>query len=575
MLAGRIWVAGGLIDEQDATAKTEFYDPAIDTWSPGPPLPVPLHHAMMVAYRNTLVVIGGFVPQGGNVLGAASARVLFLNPAQNGWTDGPALNIARGAGAAAVVGNKIIVVGGRTGASEKPVTPTEVYDGTSWHEAADIPIPGDHVTAASDGTYLYAVGGRKVTVTASTAAVQRFDPASGQWTQLPPMPSPDSDLGAAFIGGQLITVGGETPASALSTVRAYNPATSSWSSLPNLAAPRHGAAVTAIGNILYAIDGAAQPGHTASTSTVQILSTSQPPAQVAGGWRLGHDSPFAVQQVPAAVLAGRIWVAGGLIDEQDATAKTEFYDPAIDTWSPGPPLPVPLHHAMMVAYRNTLVVIGGFVPQGGNVLGAASARVLFLNPAQNGWTDGPALNIARGAGAAAVVGNKIIVVGGRTGASEKPVTPTEVYDGTSWHEAADIPIPGDHVTAASDGTYLYAVGGRKVTVTASTAAVQRFDPASGQWTQLPPMPSPDSDLGAAFIGGQLITVGGETPASALSTVRAYNPATSSWSSLPNLAAPRHGAAVTAIGNILYAIDGAAQPGHTASTSTVQILSFAR
>jgi non-specific serine/threonine protein kinase len=290
---------------------------------------------------------------------------------------------------------------------------------------------------------------------------------------------------------------------------------------------------------------------------------------------LGHNSPFAVQQVPAAVLNGRIWVAGGLTDAQDATAKTEFYDPTIEAWSPGPPLPVPLHHAMMVTYRNTVMVIGGFEPQGGDVLGATSARVLLLNPAQNAWTDGPALHFARAAGAAAVVGDKIIVVGGRTAASEKPVVPTEVFDGTSWHDAAGIPVPGDHLAAASDGTYLYVAGGRHITVTASTAAVQRFDPATGQWTELPPMPSPVSDLGAAVINGQLITVGGESPASVLSTVRAYNLATSTWSSLPDLAAARHGAAVTAIGNILYALDGAAQPGHSASTPTVQILRFGK
>jgi non-specific serine/threonine protein kinase len=316
--------------------------------------------------------------------------------------------------------------------------------------------------------------------------------------------------------------------------------------------------------------------HLAACSKVQGGSPqSPPPAQVAGGWRLGHDSPVAVQQVHAAVLNGRIWVAGGLLDEQDATAKTEFYDPTIDTWNPGPPLPVPLHHAMMVTYRNTVVVIGGFEPQGGSVLGATSARVLFLNPAQNAWTDGPALHFARAAGAAAVVGNKIVVVGGRTAGSEKPVVPTEIFDGASWHDAAGIPIVGDHLAAASDGTYLYVAGGRHITVTSNTAAVQRFDPATGQWTRLPPMPAAASDLGAAVIDGQLITVGGEGPASVLSTVRAYNLATSTWSSLPNLAAARHGAAVTAIGNTLYTLDGAAQPGHTASTPTVQILHFGK
>jgi len=314
----------------------------------------------------------------------------------------------------------------------------------------------------------------------------------------------------------------------------------------------------------------------AAQHKVQGSAAQSPlPAPVAGAWRLGHNSPLAVQQVPAAVLNSRIWVAGGLTDAQDATARTEFYDPTIDTWSPGPPLPIPLHHAMMVTYRNTLVVIGGFAPQGGSVLGTTSARVLFLNQAQNGWTDGPRLHIARGAGAAAVMGNKIIVVGGRTGATEKPVTPTEIFDGTSWHDAPSIPIPGDHLAAVSDGTYLYIVGGREVTVTANTAALQRFDPATGQWTQLPAMPSAASDLGGAIVGGQLITVGGESPASVFSTVRAYNLATSKWSTLPDLAEARHGAAVTTIGNTLYAIDGASQPGHNASTPTVQILHFGR
>ena len=61
------------------------------------------------------------------------------------------------------------------------------------YDAADIPIPGDHLAAASDGTYLYAIGGRKLEVTTNTAAVQRFDPAADQWTQLPAMPSPVSD----------------------------------------------------------------------------------------------------------------------------------------------------------------------------------------------------------------------------------------------------------------------------------------------------------------------------------------------------------------------------------------------
>src|SRR5262249_61041762 len=110
----------------------------------------------------------------------------------------------------------------------------------------------------------------------------------------------------------------------------------------------------------------------------------------------------------------RIWMAGGLLGPKHATRRTEFYDPTVDVWSLGPPLPIALHHAMMVAYQNTLWVIGGFTAQGSKVLAGASARVLKLNPAQTGWTDGPPLHYARGAAAAAAGGNKIVVVGRRT-----------------------------------------------------------------------------------------------------------------------------------------------------------------
>jgi Kelch motif len=303
----------------------------------------------------------------------------------------------------------------------------------------------------------------------------------------------------------------------------------------------------------------------------KVKGGPSPPA----GWRSGHNSLFVVQFASAAVLNGRIWVAGGLLGPKHATARTEFYDPTVDLWSAGPPLPVALHHAMMVAYQGTLWVIGGFTAQGSNVLADASARVLKLDLAHNRWTDGPPLHHARAAAAAAVVGNKIVVVGGRTGASQQLVKPTEIFDGRSWRDATAILVPGNHLAAASDGTYLYAVGGHQMSETSNTTAVQRFDPATDKWTKLPPMLAAVSGLGAAVVGGQLITVGGDNGLTVSGTVRAYNLATKSWFSLPNLPAARTGMGVVAYRNVLYALDGAAKPGHIASTSTVQILSFHR
>ena len=579
---GEIWVAGGLLGSQSATNKTEFYDPTDRNWHAGPPLPFSLNHVMMVPYRGTVWLIGGFRAQNGNVLANVSAQVLILDKAKGRWVSGPSLHHARAAGAAAVVGNDIVVVGGRTGtsgpSSSQPVTTTEIFNGTSWHDAAPIPVSCNHLAAASDGTYLYAVGGHQITDTSTTAVLQRFDPATGQWTQLPPMPAPASGLGAVIVGDELITVGGDNGLIVFSTVRAYNLTTKGWSTLPSLPQPRTGLGVVYYNNILYAVDGASQPGHVASTNTLQTLTVSAAaptPVQAVGNWQLGSNSPFAVQYAGTADLGGQIWVAGGLLGSQSATNKTEFYDPTLRTWNPGPPLPFSLNHVMMVPYQNTVWLIGGFTAQNGNVLANASARVLMLDKANFSWVSGPSLHHARAAGAAAVVGNDIVVVGGRTGtsgpSSSQPVTTTEIFNGTSWHDAAPIPVSCNHLAAASDGTYLYAVGGHQITDTSTTAVLQRFDPATGQWTQLPPMPAPASGLGAVIVGDELITVGGDNGLIVFSTVRAYNLTTKGWSTLPSLPQPRTGLGVVYYNNILYAVDGASQPGHVASTNTLQIL----
>ena len=69
-------------------------------------------------------------------------------------TSGPSLLHPRAAGGAAVVGNEIVVVGGRVGNPEQLVTQIEICDGTGWRDAADIPVPGDHLAVTADSSYL-------------------------------------------------------------------------------------------------------------------------------------------------------------------------------------------------------------------------------------------------------------------------------------------------------------------------------------------------------------------------------------------------------------------------------------
>jgi non-specific serine/threonine protein kinase len=281
----------------------------------------------------------------------------------------------------------------------------------------------------------------------------------------------------------------------------------------------------------------------------------------------------AVQQINATVLDGRIWVAGGLTPSIEATASTQVYDLAINSWEQGPPLPEPVHHAMLVTYRNQLVVIGGFHSRDTDLLAVTSPRMLLLHT--NKWVDGPPLHHPRGAGGAAVVGDRIVVVGGRTGNPEQPVTQTEVYDGTGWRDAADIPVPGDHLAVAADASYLYAVGGRTFTAGSNTNVVQRYDPKADRWDILTPTPQPVGGAGAAIVKGQLIVVGGEAATSVSGTAQSYDltAPTAAWTTLSSLDPGRHGLGVTAIGNTLYAVGGATKVGLNATTNLVAALNF--
>jgi N-acetylneuraminic acid mutarotase len=336
--------------------------------------------------------------------------------------------------------------------------------------------------------------------------------------------------------------------------------------------------VTALVLVVAAVGGWLIWRSTTSSSPTHTASGSTKHGQHAAGWLLGRSSPFPVQQLHAAVLNGQIWMAGGLTGSTEATgkatSKTEHYDLASHAWHAGPDLPFAVHHAMMVAFQNKLYLIGGFLPSGANLLAAASNKVLILDPSTGRWVEGPALHHARAAGAAVVVGNQIVVVGGRTGGRfPGEVKQTEIFNGKSWHDAASIPVPGDHLAAVTDGKYLYAIGGRTLTPSDNHNAVQRFDPATNQWTPLTPLPVANSDMGAAYVGGQIVTFGGENGLSVFSTVRSYNLATKTWSTLAPLAKARHGMGVAVVGNTIYAIDGASLPGHNGSTSTMQLLRF--
>jgi hypothetical protein len=62
-----------------------------------------------------------------------------------------------------------------------------------------------------------------------------------------------------------------------------------------------------------------------------------------------------------AVLDARIYVLGGQDSTIETLSSVEVFDPATNSWSPGPSLRAPRAETAAAAVHGTLFLIGGFV----------------------------------------------------------------------------------------------------------------------------------------------------------------------------------------------------------------------
>ena len=554
---GTIWIFGGLGSDGAVSGRHEGYDPAIDSWKAGDNLPVPVQHAMSVTWQGNPIVLGGWKTAGANK--AATDQVWRV---VNGrWVELPRLLQPRAAAAAAVVGERIIVTGGvnQDGAL---LNTTEIFDGNSWTLGAPIPTPRQMLAAASDNKLVYTVGG--FDGKADVRTVEAYDPAANTWTPLAELPEARSDLGVAIADARLVAVGGLSAGKVLQSVSVFDLTNKAWAPLPDMATPRHGMAVASVGKSVYAIGGSSDVGDGKLTSSAESLKLAPRKLQPAAQWRALPDAATPRLMMAWTVLDNKIWVIGGL-REGTALQTVESYDPLTGAWTPGPPLPIPLHHAAAATYRGEVVVIGGAEDN----LADASDKVFALRGGS--WVELPSLKRARAAPGAAVVGDKLVVMGGQD--AKQIVAQTEIFDGNEWTEAGDMPTPREHMAAVSDGTYVYALGGRFLSADKNSAAFDRFDPASGTWETLVDMPTPRGSYGAAYIDGRIVAVGGEDPTQVLAAAEMYDIAEKKWIKLAPLPTARHASAVAAVGNTVYVIGGANRPTHEGPVATIEALDF--
>lgn len=289
---------------------------------------------------------------------------------------------------------------------------------------------------------------------------------------------------------------------------------------------------------------------------------------VAGEWQEVRPMAVARQQIPSVELRGTTWVTGGLTEE-GVTATVEGYEAATNSWRSAPDLPVPLHHHMAAVHDGEIVVLGGWSPDGALLSAITQDRVFALRGDE--WVELPPLLQPRVAGTAQSVGGLLVVTGGQ-GVDGNLVLTTEVFDGTAWTEVAPLPVPREHLASATDGTYMYVVGGRVLSSDANLPDLERYDPATDTWETLAPMPTARGGLAAVYTEGWLVAIGGERPLGVFDDVEAYDIATGEWRELPPLLVGRHGLGASVANNLVVVAGGALEATHSAPTAVTEVVS---
>lgn len=293
----------------------------------------------------------------------------------------------------------------------------------------------------------------------------------------------------------------------------------------------------------------------ATTSVVILLaSTARSQGDTLGLWFSRAPLPTPRQEVPHAVLEGKIYVPGGFGSGGIGSTVVEVFDPATNSWSTIAPLPEPLQHLGFAAANGKLYVLGGYV---GNSF-IPMDRVYEYLPDSNVWRQKTSMPAARGAHTALTFEGKIYVIGGvETGnvVSRR----NEEYDplADSWQTKLMMPTEREHLAGAVIDSLIYIVGGRVGSSNRNT--LEAYSPTTNTWYARANMPTARGGLAAATLNGRLYVFGGEIP-QVYEENEEYNPATNTWRTMAPMPTPRHGIGAATVGDSIFIIGGAKVAG---------------
>lgn len=265
------------------------------------------------------------------------------------------------------------------------------------------------------------------------------------------------------------------------------------------------------------------PGLIAFTTT----AAAQPPVELAGAWTLKAITHTWRWYAAGGVLDGNLYIVGGRDDGdfwngnyESPLGAVEAFDPVTQQVTTRAPMPTPRYGLGVGVVNGMLYAIGGADATG------PLATVEMYDPATNTWTPRAPLSLPRMDFGVAVVAGTLYAIGGL--AYGGITASVEAYDPATdtWSARASLPHGRFYIGAGALNGLVYVTGGLRsdqVTQHYRTTTTEVYDPGANAWTEVTPTPGWRESPGLAVVDGLLYVAGGYD-----SAVNAYDPATGTW-----------------------------------------------
>ena len=284
---------------------------------------------------------------------------------------------------------KMYVFGG-FGQGGHPVGMAWEYDPAAdkWTKKKNMPIPAHHAAVAEFHGKLYLFGGFTYYAVPNqnfggwepVSNTWEYDPATDNWKALAPLPTKRGSPVAMVVGDEIYVIGGaamnegskepavfaQGPSRSMTTNEAYNPETNKWTPKNPMPTPRNHMYAGVVNGKIYVIGGRIANPFITVASNLDIVEEYDPATDQWGPQKA--RMPTARSGGGFATYNGKIYVAGGEVQTPQmlgAFRALEAYDPAPNSWSIMPSMPLPRHGVATAFIGNKLHLVSGKITSGG------------------------------------------------------------------------------------------------------------------------------------------------------------------------------------------------------------------